>query len=190
LDGRSAIEQPRQEITPNLVLQYIPDGLSPKSGEPVAVSLCVYEARGSGGLYVFAEETRTAIKAEAYVEYLGFHAMFDMLRHLAEDPRLLSGPESASCDDTTLDLAEAEQLKATALRNYRENAWKVWEALKTKSDDWLWTYLRTRLKSDLEWLDMGSARHVLMLKRNAAEVFGIENPIQHVKFVDLENGPD
>lgn len=133
--------------------------------------MCVYAARGSGGLYVFAEETHKTISAEAYVEHLGFHAMFDMLRHLADDPRLLSGPEATRCNDTNLDLAEAERLKATALQNYRENAWKVREALKTKGDDWLWPYLRTRLKSDLEWLDMGSVRHMLMLTRNAAEVF-------------------
>lgn len=160
LDGRSAIEQPGHELTPNVVLRYVRDGIGPTPGETVPFSMCLYVAQRSGGVYEFAEAVDKTMTAEEYVELQGLLAMFDFLRHVAEDPRLLTGPEAACCDDTTLDLAEAERLRTTALRNFRAKAVKVQTALREKSDDWLWAYLRTRLKSDLEWLDMGSVRAI------------------------------
>jgi hypothetical protein len=156
-------------MAPALELIFLPPS-RPDSGE-VPYLVCRYVQRVGGDYDFTGAQDRTMPVAE-YEAKMADRRTLAKLRKLITDPRLIQDKDQIAPIDP-LPLKDAQELKETVLRRWREQHQAAGEAIDSISDEELWATIRVATTADLEWATIGEPFHMEELPKIAKDDFGI-----------------
>jgi hypothetical protein len=153
-----------------------PPGSGRPPEEPSTLQICIYR-RQSGLRYVYRETLEEPIPSTEYAEIREAGPVFEKLRKLVTDQRLVAVASSHPGLDDPLPLDEAKKLRRRGIARFRRNANEEGRAhIALLSDDQVWEYMRGAISADLEWRDLGSIRHHGGVLLTAREIFALAIP--------------
>lgn len=134
------------------------------------IQLCRYVHRDQG-VYDFDFAKDGLMVMRDYLALKAAQEIFERLRSLASDPRLVGEPAQ---NENGLPLAEAMQMKEAALPRYRAWLRSQGEPADRLSDEQVWAILAERTLGTLVWADIGALAHFDSLRELAFDIFDIE----------------